>query len=93
MGRGGEDATAGLVTERKGAAVRGLSTSDRARLLCFATGSSRPPPLGFARLSGFNGAPKQFTLQRVDQDVARLPTATTCFNTLVPVGWRDLQDV
>ncbi|CAE8605764.1 unnamed protein product [Polarella glacialis] len=62
-------------------AVDGFCHEDRARLLAFVTGSTRPPASGFAHLSGFHG-PGLFTLQGVDCDASRLPTAQTCFNTL-----------
>jgi len=50
----------------------------RAQLLAFVTGCSRPPSLGFEAME------PQFTLQKVSisSDDERLPTASTCFNVL-----------
>jgi hypothetical protein len=68
--------------------LKGFSPEDRRALLRFATSSSRPPLGGFAHLT------PPFTLHRVDgggggalamlggRDVDRLPTASTCANTL-----------
>jgi E3 ubiquitin-protein ligase NEDD4 len=61
--------------------VGAMSTEERALLLKLATGSSRAPPTGFAALQGLSGL-QQFTLMRVQSDTTRLPTASTCFNTL-----------
>eukprot|EP00628_Pelagophyceae_sp_CCMP2097_P027106 CAMPEP_0184211358 /NCGR_PEP_ID=MMETSP0976-20121227/13089_1 /TAXON_ID=483370 /ORGANISM="non described non described, Strain CCMP2097" /LENGTH=1054 /DNA_ID=CAMNT_0026516061 /DNA_START=102 /DNA_END=3263 /DNA_ORIENTATION=+ len=60
------------------AVVRSLSPSERALLLQFATSCERAPPLGFAALQ------PPFTLRKVTilRDADRLPTASTCFNTL-----------
>eukprot|EP00929_Paragymnodinium_shiwhaense_P036639 TRINITY_DN19605_c0_g1_i3.p1 TRINITY_DN19605_c0_g1~~TRINITY_DN19605_c0_g1_i3.p1 ORF type:complete len:776 (-),score=174.36 TRINITY_DN19605_c0_g1_i3:76-2403(-) len=51
---------------------------ERAQLLAFVTGCSRPPSLGFEAMD------PPFTLQRVplSGDEDRLPTASTCFNAL-----------
>jgi E3 ubiquitin-protein ligase NEDD4 len=61
--------------------VGAMSREERALLLKLATGASRVPPAGFAALQGLAG-PHQFTLMRVDSELTRLPTASTCFNTL-----------
>ena len=54
----------------------------RAAILAFATGSPRVPATGFVNLQGFNGGKCQFTIERVTRGSGRLPTASTCFNTL-----------
>eukprot|EP00793_Prasinoderma_coloniale_P002055 PRCOL_00002563-RA len=68
--------------------VRGMSREDRSLLLKFVTSSSRPPALGFGHLR------PPFTLHKVaceaspfaviglGKDAERLPSASTCFNTL-----------
>ena len=65
-----------------------LSAAERRGVLKFVTSSSRPPVLGFASLS------PPFTIQKVKcetsvlaalglgKDADRLPSASTCFNTL-----------
>jgi len=58
--------------------VVSLSTNQQGDLLRFVTSCERPPPLGFASMN------PPFTIQRVGimRDGDRLPTASTCFNTL-----------
>ena len=57
--------------------VLSLSSSDKALLLRFTTGSSKLPPGGFAQLS------PTFTITRTPYRLERgLPTAATCFNLL-----------
>jgi len=58
--------------------VSSLSPEQQAELLRFVTSVSRPPPLGF------NSMNPPFTIQRVGimRDGEKLPTASTCFNTL-----------
>lgn len=57
--------------------VNELDERDQALLLKFVTSCERPPSLGFSALQ------PPFTIQRVDnEDNARLPTASTCFNVL-----------
>ena len=55
-----------------------LTSEQQASLLRFVTSCERPPPLGFASMN------PPFTIQRVGilRDGDRLPTASTCFNTL-----------
>mmetsp|Transcript_24575 Transcript_24575/g.53204 ORF Transcript_24575/g.53204 Transcript_24575/m.53204 type:complete len:83 (-) Transcript_24575:55-303(-) len=48
---------------------------ERRALLTFATGSDRTPVGGLGRLD--------FVVQRNGEDTDRLPTASTCFNTLL----------
>lgn len=61
--------------------VKKMSREERALLLKLATGSSRVPPTGFASLQGLTG-PQQFTIMRVEAENDRLPTSSTCFNTI-----------
>ena len=58
--------------------VSTLSPRHQADLLRFVTSCERPPPLGFASMN------PPFTIQRVGimRDADKLPTASTCFNTL-----------
>ena len=58
--------------------VASLSSKQQADLLRFVTSCERPPPLGFASMN------PPFTIQRVGilRDGDKLPTASTCFNTL-----------
>ena len=55
-----------------------LNSAQQASLLRFVTSCERPPPLGFASLN------PPFTIQRVGimRDGDKLPSASTCFNTL-----------
>ena len=65
------------------ATVRAMSQEDRSTLLHFCTGSTRAPALGFGALSGYSGQLHPFTVTRVlGGETGRLPTASTCFNTL-----------
>ena len=58
--------------------VESLDAKQQGELLRFVTSCERPPPLGFGSLN------PPFTIQRVGimSDGDRLPTASTCFNTL-----------
>lgn len=56
------------------------SDKDRAAFLRFVTSCERPPPLGFKDLA------PPLTVQHID-DTSRLPTASTCFNTLKLPGY------
>ncbi|CAM9808220.1 unnamed protein product [Pylaiella littoralis] len=58
--------------------VNSMSPKERAALLRFVTSCERPPPLGFESMQ------PPFCLHRVGirSDGERLPTASTCFNTL-----------
>jgi hypothetical protein len=55
-----------------------FNSDQQAALLRFVTSCARPPPLGFASMN------PPFTIQRVGilRDGDKLPTASTCFNTL-----------
>ena len=58
--------------------LEGLEAEDGEKFLRFVTSCPRPPPLGFEALA------PTFCLHRVPvrSDAERLPTASTCFNTL-----------
>lgn len=58
--------------------VASMNDRERAALLRFVTSCERPPPLGFESMQ------PPFCLHRVGirSDEERLPTASTCFNTL-----------
>jgi hypothetical protein len=55
--------------------VHGLSDEDKRRLLLFVTGCAKAP------IGGLGSLP--FKVQRNGVDSERLPTASTCFNTLL----------
>ncbi|CAM9631904.1 unnamed protein product [Chrysoparadoxa australica] len=55
--------------------LAGMTPAEQAALLRFVTSCPRPPPLGFESLH------PPFTISRVT-DLSRLPSASTCFNTL-----------
>lgn len=58
--------------------IKTFSSTEQAELLRFVTSCERPPPLGFASMN------PPFTIQRVSilRDDDKLPSASTCFNTL-----------
>jgi ubiquitin-protein ligase E3 C len=58
--------------------VGGMDPAHQRGLLRFVTSCERPPPLGFASMN------PAFTIQRagLTRDDGKLPTASTCFNTL-----------
>eukprot|EP00549_Striatella_unipunctata_P021185 CAMPEP_0118719744 /NCGR_PEP_ID=MMETSP0800-20121206/29682_1 /TAXON_ID=210618 ORGANISM="Striatella unipunctata, Strain CCMP2910" /NCGR_SAMPLE_ID=MMETSP0800 /ASSEMBLY_ACC=CAM_ASM_000638 /LENGTH=154 /DNA_ID=CAMNT_0006627221 /DNA_START=31 /DNA_END=496 /DNA_ORIENTATION=+ len=58
--------------------VTSFDSKQQADLLRFVTSCERPPPLGFASMN------PPFTVQRVGimRDGDKLPSASTCFNTL-----------
>ncbi|GLD94167.1 hypothetical protein PINS_up002778 [Pythium insidiosum] len=67
------------------AVVRNFSDEERARLLQFATGSSRVPVEGFKALTSASGYVHPFTLQLVPRGTPPLglcPRAHTCFNRI-----------
>ena len=76
------------------AAVREMSRSERSALLHFCTGSVRVPAQGFASLMGYGGQQQRFTLSRSsDRAAGRLPTASTCFNTLYLPAYTSLPEL
>lgn len=56
--------------------VEEMSPADRALVVKFVTSCERPPSLGFSSLN------PPFTIQRLEDNDDRLPSASTCFNTL-----------
>ena len=62
-------------------AVKSFDVEERAKLLQFATGTSKVPLNGFKELTGMNGISK-FSIHRVYNATDRLPTAHTCFNQI-----------
>lgn len=62
-------------------AVKSFDNEERAKLLQFATGTSKVPLNGFKELSGANGVCK-FTIHRDYGSVERLPSSHTCFNQI-----------
>ena len=60
--------------------VREYSDEERARVLSFATGTSRVPLGGFAHLIGSNG-PRKFNIKSLD-GVDKLALSHSCFNSL-----------
>ena len=61
----------------------GCSHADLEHVLVFVTGSPAVGPAGFAALRGYNGAFHKFTIRRAASGDESLPTAQTCFNTLI----------
>lgn len=62
-------------------AVRSFDTEERAKLLQFATGTSKVPLNGFKELSGSNGSNK-FSIHKDFGSTDRLPSSHTCFNQI-----------
>jgi E3 ubiquitin-protein ligase HUWE1 len=62
-------------------AVRSFDQEERAKLLQFATGTSKVPLEGFSHLQGIGGKQK-FQIHKDFGDVSRLPSAHTCFNQI-----------
>ena len=74
-------------------AVRSMDQEERAKLLQFATGTSKVPLEGFSALQGSSGIQK-FQIHKNFESTDRLPTAHTCFNQLdLPVyeSYEDLR--
>ena len=72
--------------------VREMSPEERGLLLKLSTGASAPPAGGFGELQGLTG-PQRFTLQRSAAPVHRLPTASTCFNTLSLPAYQSFEEL
>lgn len=60
-------------------ALKSFDREDRAKVLSFATGTSRVPLDGFGDLQGVQGT-QRFSIHRAYGDSDRLPQAHTCFN-------------
>ena len=64
-------------------ALREMTREERSQVLHFCTGAVGVPVGGFAALMGYNGQQHPFSVSRSpSDDRSRLPTASTCFNTL-----------
>ena len=59
-----------------------FSDEERARLLQFATGTSRVPALGFRALQGRDGDIRLFTIESCKLKESVYPRAHTCFNRI-----------
>ncbi|CAL1707508.1 unnamed protein product [Somion occarium] len=62
-------------------ALKSFNREERAKVLSFATGTSRVPLGGFVELQGVQGTQK-FSIHRAYGDTDRLPQAHTCFNQI-----------
>ncbi|KAI0063633.1 hypothetical protein BV25DRAFT_1854068 [Artomyces pyxidatus] len=62
-------------------ALKSFNRDERAKLLSFATGTSRVPLSGFSDLQGVQGT-QRFSIHRAYGDSDRLPQAHTCFNQI-----------
>ena len=60
--------------------VESWSDEQRALLLLWCTGSSRPPARGFEKLLGRDGRERKFTITSAPLSRAAYPRAHTCFN-------------
>jgi len=62
-------------------ALKSFNREERAKVLSFATGTSRVPLGGFVELQGVQGV-QRFSIHRAYGDPSRLPQAHTCFNQI-----------
>ncbi|KAF9241543.1 hypothetical protein BU15DRAFT_87134 [Melanogaster broomeanus] len=62
-------------------ALKSFNREERAKVLSFATGTSRVPLSGFVDLQGVQGV-QRFSIHRAYGDPDRLPQAHTCFNQI-----------
>ncbi|KAI0644511.1 hypothetical protein C8Q79DRAFT_912719 [Trametes meyenii] len=62
-------------------ALKSFTREERAKLLSFATGTSRVPLGGFVELQGVQGT-QRFSIHKAYGDADRLPQAHTCFNQI-----------
>lgn len=62
-------------------ALKSFNREERAKVLSFATGTSRVPLGGFVDLQGVQGV-QRFSIHRAYGDPDRLPQAHTCFNQI-----------
>ena len=60
--------------------MRSWPLERKSRLLQFATGTSRIPPIGFGDLQGSDG-PRRFTIEK-SGDSSQLPMSHMCFNKI-----------
>lgn len=71
-------------------AVRSFDKEERAKLLQFATGTSKVPLNGFKELEGMNGF-SRFNIHRDYGNKDRLPSSHTCFNRESKLSLRILE--
>ncbi|KAG8914887.1 hypothetical protein FRC00_009987 [Tulasnella sp. 408] len=62
-------------------ALKSFNRDERAKVLSFATGTSKVPLGGFTELQGVQGV-QRFSIHKAYGDVDRLPQAHTCFNQI-----------
>ncbi|KAI0829944.1 hypothetical protein BC628DRAFT_1314795 [Trametes gibbosa] len=62
-------------------ALKSFTREERAKVLSFATGTSRVPLSGFVDLQGVQGT-QRFSIHKAYGDADRLPQAHTCFNQI-----------
>ncbi|KAL5523755.1 hypothetical protein ACEPAG_7928 [Sanghuangporus baumii] len=62
-------------------ALKSFNRDERAKVLSFATGTTRVPLSGFSELQGVQGVQK-FSIHRAYGETDRLPQAHTCFNQI-----------
>jgi len=62
-------------------ALKSFNREERAKVLSFATGTSRVPLGGFVELQGVQGV-QRFSIHKAYGDTDRLPQAHTCFNQI-----------
>ncbi|RPD73800.1 hypothetical protein L226DRAFT_488466 [Lentinus tigrinus ALCF2SS1-7] len=62
-------------------ALKSFNREERAKVLSFATGTSRVPLGGFVELQGVQGT-QRFSIHKAYGDTDRLPQAHTCFNQI-----------
>ena len=62
-------------------ALKSFNRDERAKVLSFATGTSRVPLGGFVELQGVQGV-QRFSIHKAYGDPDRLPQAHTCFNQI-----------
>ena len=70
-----------------------IDESERARLLQFATGTSRVPVQGFCALQSNDGNIKKFTIESIEFKDSVYPKAHTCFNRIELPLYKSKQDL
>lgn len=74
-------------------AVNEFTEEERARLLQFATGTSRVPVGGFRALESTRGRTQEFTIGRISREQCIFPLAHTCFNRIDLPEYRSLDEL
>jgi hypothetical protein len=71
-----------------------MKQQDLRNLLAFVHGSQQVPLGGFSKLRGFNGGTKKFNIRcQLDASADHLPTAQTCFNTLIVPAYQSCAEL